>query len=103
MRRAAGWEQDFFRVESIRVITDELPSGDVHHRGDGQGAYRWRAGRRRALVHTAEGNGPVNALDAALRAAISVALPRSSTGSTSPTTRCASSTATTAPARSPGC
>ena len=28
MRRAAGWEQEFFRVESMRVITDELPSGD---------------------------------------------------------------------------
>ena len=40
MRRAAGWEQEFFRVESMRVITDELPSGDVHHRGDGQGVGR---------------------------------------------------------------
>ena len=28
MRRATGWEQDFFRVESMRVITDDLPSGD---------------------------------------------------------------------------
>ena len=28
MRRAAGWEQEFFRVESMRVITDELPTGD---------------------------------------------------------------------------
>ena len=28
MRRAAGWEQDFFRVESMRVITDELPNGE---------------------------------------------------------------------------
>ncbi len=47
MRRAAGWEHDFFRVESMRVITDELSSSDVHHRGDGQGL-----GRRRALrVH----------------------------------------------------
>ena len=25
MRRAAGWEQDFFTVESMRVIADELP------------------------------------------------------------------------------
>ena len=28
MRRAAGWQQDFFRVESMRVITDELATGD---------------------------------------------------------------------------
>ena len=28
MRRADGWEQEFFRVESMRVITDELPNGD---------------------------------------------------------------------------
>ncbi len=28
MRRAAGWEQEFFRVESMRVITDELATGD---------------------------------------------------------------------------
>ena len=28
MRRATGWEQDWFRVESMRVITDELPGGD---------------------------------------------------------------------------
>ena len=28
MRRAAGWHHDYFRVESMRVITDELPSGE---------------------------------------------------------------------------
>ena len=44
-------------------------------------------------VHTAEGNGPVNAIDKALRAAARRRLPGSSTGSTSPTSRCASSTA----------
>ena len=27
MRRATGWEQDFFRVESMRVITDEAANG----------------------------------------------------------------------------
>ena len=30
MRRAAGWEQDFFRVETMRVITDELPTAPLH-------------------------------------------------------------------------
>ena len=53
MRRAAGWEQEFFRVECIRVITDELATGDVHHRGDGQGVGRRRSAtctRRRATA-----------------------------------------------------
>jgi 2-isopropylmalate synthase len=62
LRRAAGWEQNFFTVESMRVITDELPSGSfvteatvkVHIDG-------------RRYVTVAEGNGPVNAIDAALR------------------------------------
>ncbi|MFM7826979.1 MAG: citramalate synthase, partial [Acidimicrobiaceae bacterium] len=27
MRRAAGWDQSFFKVESMRVITDEAASG----------------------------------------------------------------------------
>ena len=30
MRRSAGWEHDFFRVESMRVITDEVASGDFN-------------------------------------------------------------------------
>ena len=72
MRRAAGWEQDFFQVESMRVITDELPSGDFTHRGDGQGVGR----RRRGGSSTAEGNGPVNAIDTALRAALDGAYPQ---------------------------
>ncbi len=74
MRRATGWEQHYFSVESMRVITDELPNGEftteatvkVHiptgDRGDGNGTER--------IVRTAEGNGPVHAIDAALRGAI---------------------------------
>ncbi len=27
MRRATGWDQEFFRVESMRVITDEIADG----------------------------------------------------------------------------
>jgi 2-isopropylmalate synthase len=76
MRRAAGWEQEFFRVESMRVITDELPSGDFTTEatvkvwvpgGDAPNAERH--------VHTAEGNGPVNAIDKALRAAVGARYP----------------------------
>ena len=68
---AAGWEQEFFTVESMRVIADELPSGaflteaTVKVHVDGV-----------RVVTTAEGNGPVNAIDAALRAAISPRYPQ---------------------------
>ncbi|MDO8392238.1 MAG: citramalate synthase [Actinomycetota bacterium] len=75
MRHASGWEQSFFKVESMRVITDELPSGDFTTEatvkvwvGAGDDAVRH--------VHTAEGNGPVNAIDKALRAALRLAYPQ---------------------------
>jgi 2-isopropylmalate synthase len=75
MRRATGWQQDFFRVESMRVITDEMASGDFTTEatvkvwvGTGDGAQRH--------VHTSEGNGPVNAIDSALRAALGQAYPQ---------------------------
>jgi 2-isopropylmalate synthase len=70
MRRAAGWEQDFFRVESMRVITDELPSGDFTTEAT---VKVWVGEDRR--VQTAEGNGPVNAIDTALRAALNGSYP----------------------------
>jgi 2-isopropylmalate synthase len=71
MRRATGWQQQFFTVESMRVIADEMPNGrfvteatvKVHVPApDGGPSER--------VVRTAEGNGPVNAIDAALRSAI---------------------------------
>jgi 2-isopropylmalate synthase len=70
MRRASGWQQDFFRVESMRVITDELATGDFTT----EATVKVWVGEERH-VHTAEGNGPVNAIDSALRAAISGAYP----------------------------
>ena len=77
MRRATGWEQPWFSVESMRVITDELPSGAFTTEATvkvvlpGQGDA---PGER--IVHTAEGNGPVNAIDAALRAAVRARYPQ---------------------------
>ena len=71
MRRAAGWEQDFFRVESMRVITDELPNGEFSTEAT---VKVWVGDDRR--VFTAEGNGPVNAIDTALRSALNGAYPR---------------------------
>ena len=70
MRRATGWEQDFFRVESMRVITDELPSGDFTTEAT---VKVWVGDQRH--VYTAEGNGPVNAIDTALRRAVQRAYP----------------------------
>ncbi len=74
MRRAAGIVPEFFRVESMRVITDELPGGEFTTEatvkvwvGDGDDAERG--------VWVAEGNGPVNAIDSALRRAVGSVLP----------------------------
>ena len=77
MRRAGGWEQEFFRVESMRVITDELPSGDFTTEATVKVWVPGGEGRPDAerYVHTAEGNGPVNAIDTALRAAVGVRYP----------------------------
>ncbi len=65
MRRASGWEQDFFRVESMRVITDEAANGTFTT----EATVKVWVGEDRE-VSTAEGNGPVNAIDTALRAAL---------------------------------
>jgi 2-isopropylmalate synthase len=77
MRRAGGWEQDFFRVESMRVITDELPNGGFTTEAT---VKVWVPGgdanpEAERYVRTAEGNGPVNAIDQALRAAVGVRYP----------------------------
>ena len=71
MRRAAGWQQDFFRVESMRVITDEMASGDFTTEAT---VKVWVADQRH--VHTSEGNGPVNAIDSAMRAAVGGSYPQ---------------------------
>ena len=74
MRRAAGGVPEFFRVESMRVITDEFAGAKFSTEatvkvwvGEGDDAER--------RVWVAEGNGPVNAIDTALRQAIGTMLP----------------------------
>jgi 2-isopropylmalate synthase len=74
MRRATGWEQPWFRVESFRVITDDLRADDPD-RGVGTEATIKVHVEGERIVRTAEGNGPVNALDAALRAALGTRYP----------------------------
>jgi 2-isopropylmalate synthase len=71
MRRAAGWQQDFFRVESMRVITDEVSTGDFTTEAT---VKVWVGDQRH--VHTSEGNGPVNAIDSAMRAAVGGSYPQ---------------------------
>jgi 2-isopropylmalate synthase len=63
LRRATGWNQPFFELESYRVISDQGA------RQSTEATVKVFVGDDR-MVETAEGNGPVNALDAALRAAL---------------------------------
>ena len=65
LRREAGEYQPLFRLESFRVITEKRADGQVETEAT---IKIWVEGRR--YVRTAEGNGPVNALDKALRDAI---------------------------------
>jgi 2-isopropylmalate synthase len=68
MRRASGWEQPWFTVESFRVIADDLAPDGVGGINT-EATIKVHVGSDR-LVAVAEGNGPVNALDAALRTAL---------------------------------
>jgi 2-isopropylmalate synthase len=63
LRRATAWEPAFFDLESYRVIADH-DGGQLT-----EATVKVRIGDRRVLA-VAEGNGPVNALDSALRQAI---------------------------------
>jgi 2-isopropylmalate synthase len=60
-----GARPAYFDVESWRVITESRPGGDAVS----EATVKLIAGGRR-LVAVGEGNGPVNALDAALRQAL---------------------------------
>ena len=70
MRRATGWQHDFFHVESMRFITDELSDAF-----NSEATVKVWVGDER-FVHTAEGNGPVNAIDTAFRRAVGGAYPQ---------------------------
>jgi 2-isopropylmalate synthase len=66
-----GRRPSYFEVESWRVITESNPAGEAAS----EATVKLRAGGER-IVMTGEGNGPVNALDAALRQAIGQAYPQ---------------------------
>jgi 2-isopropylmalate synthase len=74
LRRATGWAPDYFSVESFRVITDHGDTSADLSSVTTEATVKVHVGAER-IVATAEGNGPVNALDAALRAAIGPKFP----------------------------
>jgi 2-isopropylmalate synthase len=65
LRKETGEYEPLFRLESWRVIVEQRADGKVETEAT---IKIWVDGER--FVRTAEGNGPVNALDAALRAVI---------------------------------
>jgi 2-isopropylmalate synthase len=71
MRAATGWKQTFFALESHRVITELREDGAFMT----EATVKVIVGDDRVLA-TAEGNGPVNALDGALRKAIGPMYPQ---------------------------
>jgi 2-isopropylmalate synthase len=89
MRREAGCYEPLFQLESWRVTVEQRADGAVEteatikiwvpdpdgpdtaaHDGAGAATANGAGPRGRRYIRTAEGNGPVNALDSALRAAI---------------------------------
>jgi 2-isopropylmalate synthase len=70
LRKESGDYEPLFRLESWRAIVEKRADGRVETEAT---IKIWVDGER--YVRTAEGNGPVNALDKALRAAISETYP----------------------------
>ncbi|MFY9589042.1 MAG: citramalate synthase [Actinomycetota bacterium] len=65
MRRLAGLEREYFRLESFRVMIEKREGGEIASEAT---VKLWARGERH--IATAEGNGPVNALDRAMRLAL---------------------------------
>ena len=71
LREAAGWKQEYFELESFRVYTERRAEEVIVAEATVKLAVK---GER--MITTGEGNGPVNALDAALRNALQVHYPQ---------------------------
>jgi len=65
LRRATGWTHEYFELESFRVFTEHRAEEVIVAEATVKLTVK---GERR--ITTGEGNGPVNALDAALREAL---------------------------------
>ena len=70
VREAQGWTQPFFTLESYRVFVEHREGAVV-----AEATVKVHVGRER-IVTTREGDGPVAAIDLALRAALSDAYPQ---------------------------
>ena len=78
MRRATGWRNPFFRLESFRVMVEHRPGQKMALEENPLGHYDGVETEATVKLHidderivaTGEGNGPVNALDAAFRDAV---------------------------------
>lgn len=85
MRRSTGWRNPFFEIESFRVTVDHRPGEKMapginplgHYDGvETQATVKLNVPSvgdpdvTERIIATGEGNGPVNALDAAVRAAV---------------------------------
>jgi 2-isopropylmalate synthase len=75
LRTAAGWQPTYFRLESFRVLMEKQADGGVATEATIKVWVPGADGREERVIATAEGNGPVNALDGALRRAIGQAHP----------------------------
>ena len=69
LRKASGWTNTYFRVESYRVLDEQRTAIDGHVESTTEATVKLWVGDERT-VQTGEGNGPVSALDAALRASL---------------------------------
>ena len=87
LRRATGWRNPHFRLESFRVTVDHRPGEkmalEINPLGHFDGVeteaivklFLTDGDAERRVVATGEGNGPVNALDAAFRTAVGERFP----------------------------
>lgn len=71
MRDELGMRSEFFALESFRIIVEKRENGEVMT----EATIKVRINGER-IISTAEGNGPVNALDKAVRQAIEQKFPR---------------------------
>ena len=88
-RRTLGQVPDYFRLISFRIIDERRFNARNELVTLSEATIKVEVGGAQRMI-VAEGNGPVHALDTALRQALSADLSRRSSTCIWPTTRCAS-------------
>ena len=78
LRSSTGWVQNYFQLESYRVTTDQV--GEDDNARTEATIKVWlpgpKEGEGERVIAVGEGNGPVNALDAAFRSAVGDRFPQ---------------------------